>query len=96
MSFYDFCAFLEDDLNNSPIDYEEIDESLPLTDYFCYSSHNTYLSGNQLTSDSKIERYLEDLERGLKCVELDVHNDGDVPIITHAVKDRSLCKPINF
>ena len=75
---------------------EEVNENLPLTDYFCFSSHNTYLSGNQLTSDSKIERYIEDLETGLKCVEIDVHNDGNVPIITHAFHDKSLCKPIDF
>ena len=37
------------------------DLSQPLTSYHCYSSHNTYLTGNQLTSDSKAERYREDL-----------------------------------
>lgn len=25
-----------------------------------------------------------------------MHNDGDRPIITHAFKDKSLCKPIDF
>lgn len=39
---------------------------------------------------------MEDLERGLKCVELDIHNDGDTPIINHALGDRSLCSPIDF
>jgi hypothetical protein len=73
-----------------------VEEGLPLTDYFCYSSHNTYLSGNQLTSDSKVERYIEDFEGGVKCVEADVHNDGHKPIITHALNDKSLCKPIDF
>ena len=58
MSFYEFCAYLESEISNHPVDYEDIPEDLPLTDYFCYSSHNTYLTGNQLTSDSKIERYL--------------------------------------
>ena len=29
-------------------------------------------------------------------MELDVHNDGYTPIVTHALKDQSLCKPILF
>lgn len=29
-------------------------------------------------------------------MELDVHNDGSKPIITHAINDKSLCKPIDF
>lgn len=76
INFYEFCTFLENEKLNHAAEDIEIDENLPLTDYFCYSSHNTYLSGNQLTSDCKIERYLEDLGRGLKCVEIDIHNDG--------------------
>ena len=58
LSFYDFSSYLLNQQNNYAAAVESINEHLPLTDYFCYSSHNTYLSGNQLTSDSKIERYL--------------------------------------
>lgn len=68
MSFYDFCSYLENDKSNHAAYPEKMNENLPINEYFCYSSHNTYLTGNQLTSDSKIERYLEDLEGGLKCV----------------------------
>lgn len=74
----------------------KINENLPLTDYFCFSSHNTYLSGNQITSDCKISRYIEDLKKGIKCVELDVHNGGEEPVITHALKGKGFCKPITF
>lgn len=51
----------------------EVDLNLPLTSYYCLSSHNTYLTGNQLTSDSRTERYLQDLEAGYRCLEIDVH-----------------------
>ncbi len=46
----------------------KINVNLPLNRYYCYSSHNTYLTGNQLTSLSKAERYLEDLHNGIRCV----------------------------
>ena len=74
----------------------EANRNLPLTDYFIYSSHNTYLSGNQLTSDSKVERYIEDLQDGVKCMEIDVHDDSGVPIVTHAVKGFYLSKSVTF
>lgn len=62
---------------------EPIKTNLPLTSYYCYSSHNTYLTGNQLTSDSKAERYMQDLENGLRCVEIDVHDGENGPIVKH-------------
>lgn len=68
---------LENSFENYIIPKQTIDQNLPLTDYFCFSSHNTYLTGNQITSDCKITRYIEDLKKGIKCVELDVHNKGD-------------------
>jgi hypothetical protein len=61
ISFSDFCTYLENEKSNYVALGLEVNEHLPLTDYFCFSSHNTYLSGNQLTSDAKIERYIEDL-----------------------------------
>ncbi|KFH48906.1 1-phosphatidylinositol 4,5-bisphosphate phosphodiesterase-like protein [Hapsidospora chrysogenum ATCC 11550] len=52
------------------------DLSWPLSSYFISSSHNTYLSGNQLSSDSTTETYTNVLLRGCRCVEVDVW-DGD-------------------
>eukprot|EP01012_Entosiphon_sulcatum_P062182 TRINITY_DN8836_c0_g1_i1.p1 TRINITY_DN8836_c0_g1~~TRINITY_DN8836_c0_g1_i1.p1 ORF type:complete len:894 (+),score=103.18 TRINITY_DN8836_c0_g1_i1:905-3586(+) len=60
------------------------DMSQPLTHYFIASSHNTYCSGNQLNSDSKVEMYIEALESGCRCVELDCWDgDNGEPIIYH-------------
>jgi hypothetical protein len=96
LSFYDFCTQLISKRRNHLALIPEVDRNLPLTDYFIYSSHNTYLCGNQLTSDSKVERYTEDLSDGVKCVEIDVHDDGDTPIVTHAVKGIYLNKAVTF
>jgi hypothetical protein len=49
------------------------DMNQPLTEYYVHSSHNTYLVGNQLTSDSRAFRYIEDFYDGVRCVELDIH-----------------------
>ena len=56
-------------------------------DYYIYSSHNTYLDGNQINSNSNIEMYYCSIKNGCRLLELDCW-DGrngvpDEPIITH-------------
>ena len=48
------------------------DMSLPLSNYFIYTGHNSYLTGNQLSSDCSDAPIIEALKRGVRVIELDI------------------------
>ncbi|KAA8593328.1 hypothetical protein FQN60_009444 [Etheostoma spectabile] len=67
-------------------DHNQVNQDMtqPLNNYFIATSHNTYLTGDQLLSQSRVEMYAYVLQAGCRCVEVDCWDgpDGE-PIIHH-------------
>lgn len=76
LDLHDFIRYIASPFGNILEMATPQDMSLPLNSYFISSSHNTYLTGNQLSSDSSAEAYKDVLLRGCRCIEIDVW-DGE-------------------
>lgn len=52
-------------------EHSQVNEDMtqPLSNYFIATSHNTYLTGDQLLSQSRVEMYAYVLQAGCRCVE---------------------------
>lgn len=69
-----FFKFLFGD-NNPPISPDlgvHHDMTAPLSHYFIYTGHNSYLTGNQLSSDCSDVPIIDALKRGVRVIELDI------------------------
>ncbi|XP_065085060.1 1-phosphatidylinositol 4,5-bisphosphate phosphodiesterase classes I and II isoform X2 [Ochlerotatus camptorhynchus] len=87
LSFDGFLRYLmsEDNPIMAPSKLDLCDDmDQPLSHYFINSSHNTYLTGHQITGKSSVEIYRQSLLAGCRCVELDFWNGRtEEPIIVH-------------
>ncbi|KAM7499373.1 hypothetical protein LguiA_023787 [Lonicera macranthoides] len=69
-----FFKYLFGDINPPlcPSPGVQDDMSAPLSHYFIYTGHNSYLTGNQLSSDCSDVPIVKALQRGVRVIELDI------------------------
>lgn len=83
IDYIGFCHYLHSDIYNPGIRVGPQDMDRPFNEYYISSSHNTYLIGRQLAGVSSVEPYIAVLKSGCRCVEIDVWDDDDVPVVNH-------------
>ncbi|KAL9371539.1 hypothetical protein Peur_036679 [Populus x canadensis] len=67
-----FYRYLLGDLNTPLSPCVHQDMTAPLAHYFMYTGHNSYLSGNQLSSKSGVRPIKKALQNGVRVIELDL------------------------
>lgn len=69
LGFTNFMRSPAGDIFNPEHNQVNQDMTQALNNYFIATSHNTYLSGDQLLSQSRVEMYAYVLQAGCRCVE---------------------------
>ncbi|TYI64707.1 hypothetical protein E1A91_D09G106900v1 [Gossypium mustelinum] len=92
----DFHHYLFSADLNPPIgDQVHHDMTAPLSDYFIYTGHNSYLTGNQLSSDCSDVPIIKALKRGVRVVELDIWPNSTKDDV-HVLHGRTLTTPVEL
>lgn len=65
----------------------------PLQHYFIYTGHNSYLTGNQLSSESSEIPIIKSLQNGVRGIELDLWPNSTKDNI-HVLHGRTLTPPV--
>ncbi|XP_015579164.1 phosphoinositide phospholipase C 2 [Ricinus communis] len=96
-SLHGFFKYLFGDFN-SPLDLNRgvhHDMTAPLSHYFIYTGHNSYLTGNQLSSESSDAPIIDALKRGVRVIELDIwpNSNKDGVDVFHG---RTLTTPVEL
>ncbi|XP_003562396.1 phosphoinositide phospholipase C 2 isoform X2 [Brachypodium distachyon] len=93
----EFHRFLFSDDLNPPIRRPQVhhDMTAPLSHYFIYTGHNSYLTGNQLSSDCSDIPIIKALQKGVRVIELDMwpNSTRDDINILHG---RTLTTPVSL
>lgn len=93
----DFFSYLFGEINPplSPNLGVHHDMNAPLSHYYIYTGHNSYLTGNQLSSDCSDKPIIDALKKGVRVIELDIwpnSNKDDV----HVLHGRTLTTPVEL
>ncbi|KAL3518059.1 hypothetical protein ACH5RR_020648 [Cinchona calisaya] len=92
----DFFHFLFNaDLNPPMHSKVHHDMTAPLSHYFIFTGHNSYLTGNQLTSDCSDVPIIKALKKGVRVIELDIWPNSSKDDV-HVLHGRTVTTPVEL